>query len=513
MLLIRSLVKVSLITLVSRILGFIRDVIIARVFGVNWMLDAFLVAFKLPNLFRKIFSDGVLLQVFVPILIRYKNNNNYINTYNFIAYISGLFIILLLVIIIITIFFIPKIIIIIAPGFVKKHYILSLTIKLSRIIFPYIILISFITFTSAILNVWGYEIISLTTSIFLNISMIVSTLLFSNLFNLPIFGLAWSVIIGGIIQLCYQFIFLKKINMLIFPKFSFNYIKLFSLLKNISTAIIVNFINQISNIINTIFASFFTVGSLSWIYYADRIVELPAGLLITSLNTILLPILSRSFMQNDINNYSKQLNWGVKLCFMFVIPSSVALIILSYPIVITFFQYNNFSEYDICMIQKLLNIYSIGLIGLVLTKLLTISFYSCNSTKVLIKISLVVIILTQIMNILFVHIFSNLGLSISNVISYYIQVSLLCFYLLKNKLFFFNYNIVNFLFKIVLSVLVMSLTLIKVLSLMPNWDNTSIFYKLIRILLLVIVGTLIYFFTLWITGLNLKKFFYFYYNL
>ncbi|MCV2524651.1 MAG: lipid II flippase MurJ, partial [Candidatus Lightella neohaematopini] len=149
MLLIRLLVKTSLVTLISRILGFIRDITIARVFGVNWMLDSFLVAFKLPNLFRKIFSDGILLQVFVPILTKYKNNGNLIDTYNFIAYISGLFITLLLIVLIIIIFFIPKIIIVIAPGFVKNKCIFLLTIKLSRIIFPYIILILFITFTSA----------------------------------------------------------------------------------------------------------------------------------------------------------------------------------------------------------------------------------------------------------------------------------------------------------------------------------------------------------------------------
>ncbi|MCV2526207.1 MAG: murein biosynthesis integral membrane protein MurJ [Candidatus Lightella neohaematopini] len=512
MLLIRLLVKVSLVTLVSRILGFVRDITIARVFGINWMLDSFLLAFKLPNLFRKIFSDGILLQVFVPVLTKYKNNGNLIDTYNFIAYISGLFIILLLIVIIITIFFMPKIIILIAPGFIKKKYILLLTIKLSRVIFPYIILILFITFTSAILNVWGYEVISLTTSIFLNISMITFTLLFNNLFSTPILGLAWSVIIGGIIQLCYQLIFLKKINMLVFPKFNFNYKKLFNLLKNISTVIIINSINQISNIINTIFASFFVSGSLSWIYYADRIIELPAGLLITSLNTILLPILSRSFIQNDMNNYLKQLNWGIKLCFIFVIPSTIALIILSYPIVITLFQYNNFSVHDLCMIQKLLSVYSTGLIGLVLTKLLTISFYSRNNTKVLIKMSLIIIVLTQIMNILFVYIFDNLGLSISNIVSYYIQVIFLYFYLLKNKLFFFNYNVANFLFKIIISVLVMSFILIKLLALMPSWDNISIFYRLIRISLLIMIGILVYFFTLWITGLKLKEIFYFYYN-
>ncbi|MCV2508533.1 MAG: polysaccharide biosynthesis C-terminal domain-containing protein, partial [Candidatus Lightella neohaematopini] len=162
--------------------------------------------------------------------------------------------------------------------------------------------------------------------------------------------------------------------------------------------------------------------------------------------------------------------------------------------------------------QKLLNIYSVGLIGLVLAKLLTISFYSCNSTKVLVKISLIIIILTQIMNILFVYIFNNLGLSISNIVSYYIQVILLYLYLLKNKLFFFNYNVVNFLFKIIISVLVMSFILIKILSLMSNWDNISIFYRLVRISLLIIIGLLVYFFTLWITGLKLKEIFYFYYN-
>ncbi|MCV2525610.1 MAG: murein biosynthesis integral membrane protein MurJ, partial [Candidatus Lightella neohaematopini] len=407
MLLIKLLVKISLVTLISRILGFIRDLMILRIFGVSWMLDAFLVAFKLPNLFRKIFSDGILSQIFIPILTKYKNNNDIINIHNFISYIFGLFIILLLVVTSITIFFMPKIIIIIAPGFVKNNYIFSLTIKLSRIIFPYIILILFIAFTSTILNVWGYKIISSTTSIFFNISIIIFTPLLSNLFNLSIFGLAWSIIIGGIIQLCYQFIFLKKINMLIIPRFNFNCIELFNLFHNTSTFIIINFISQIINIINTMFASFFMTGSLSWIYYADRIVELPSGLLITSLNTILLPILSYSFIKNDISSYIKQLNWGIKLCFIFVIPSSVALVILSYPIVVTLFQYNNFSRYDICMIQKLLIIYSIGLIGLVLTKLLTISFYSCNNTKVLIKVSIIIVILTQIMNILFVHIFSN----------------------------------------------------------------------------------------------------------
>lgn len=294
---LKLLGMIGSITFCSRILGFIRDTVIVRFFGADTTTDAFFIAFKLPNLLRKIFAEGAFSQTFIPILSDYKNKKNKKTLKNFIANVSGLLILILVVIVFLGIFFSSFLIQIIAPGFSQNKEKFILACLLLKITFPYILFISLTSLASSILYTWNYFFIPTITPIFLNISMIFFCLFTTSYFNIPILALAWSVIFGGILQTMYQMFFLKKINMLILPTLNLKNIAVWNLIKKMGTITFGISVYQISLILNTIFASFLVSGSISWMYYADRLIEFPSGILGVTLSTILLPSLSKAFYE------------------------------------------------------------------------------------------------------------------------------------------------------------------------------------------------------------------------
>ncbi|MGP1930416.1 MAG: murein biosynthesis integral membrane protein MurJ, partial [Arsenophonus sp. ET-DL12-MAG3] len=283
-------------------------------------------------------------------------------------------------------------------GFINTPDKFNLTVHLLRITFPYIFLISLVSLAGAILNSWNRFSIPAFAPIFLNISMIISILLLTPYFKPPIIALAWGVFIGGILQLLYQLPFLQNINMLVLPRISFCNKGVYRVIKLMSSSIIGVSVSQISLIINTIFASFLQSGSVSWIYYADRLIEFPTGVLGVALGTILLPSLAKSFSNGDHKEYQRLMDWGLRLSFLLVLPCAIALIILAQPLTVSLFQYGNFTSYDALMTQRALIAYCIGLIGLIIVKVLASGFYSRQDIKTPIKIAIITLILTQLKN-------------------------------------------------------------------------------------------------------------------
>ena len=281
--LLKSLAAVSSMTLVSRVLGFIRDTIVARIFGAGIATDAFFVAFKLPNLLRRIFAEGAFSQAFVPILAEYKSQRGEEATRTFIAYVSGLLTLVLAIVTLVGMVAAPWVIWITAPGFSDTPEKFALTTSLLRVTFPYILLISLSSLAGAVLNTWNRFSVPAFVPTLLNVSMIFFAVFLTPYFDPPVMVLGWAVLAGGFLQLVYQLPHLKKIGMLVLPRLNLRDSGVWRVLRQMIPAIIGVSVSQISLIINTIFASFLAAGSVSWMYYADRLMELPSGVLGLSL--------------------------------------------------------------------------------------------------------------------------------------------------------------------------------------------------------------------------------------
>lgn len=504
--LLKSLAAVSSMTMFSRVLGFARDAIVARVFGAGMATDAFFVAFKLPNLLRRIFAEGAFSQAFVPILAEYKSKQGEEATRLFISYVSGLLTLALAVVTVLGIVGAHWVILVTAPGFVDTAEKFALTEQLLRITFPYILLISLASLAGAILNTWNRFSVPAFAPTLLNISMIGFALFAAPYFHPPVLALAWAVTAGGVLQLLYQLPHLKKIGMLVLPRVNLRDAGAMRVVRQMGPAILGVSVSQISLIINTIFASFLVSGSVSWMYYADRLMEFPSGVLGVALGTILLPSLSRSFASGNHQEYNRLMDWGLRLCFLLALPSAVALGILAEPLIAALFQYGKFTAFDAVMTQRALVAYSVGLMGLIVVKVLAPGFYSRQNIKTPVKIAIVTLIMTQLMNLAFIGPLKHAGLSLSIGLAACLNASLLYWQLRKQEIFQPEPGWVRFLTRLIIAVLVMAGALIGMLMVMPAWDIGSMPYRILRLSAVVIVGVFAYFATLAALGFRVKDF-------
>ncbi|KIU34471.1 MULTISPECIES: murein biosynthesis integral membrane protein MurJ [Atlantibacter] len=504
--LLKSLAAVSSMTMFSRVLGFARDAIVARVFGAGMATDAFFVAFKLPNLLRRIFAEGAFSQAFVPILAEYKSKQGEEATRLFVSYVSGLLTLALALVTVAGIVGAHWVILVTAPGFVDTADKFALTEQLLRITFPYILLISLASLAGAILNTWNRFSVPAFAPTLLNISMIGFALFAVPYFHPPVLALAWAVTVGGVLQLLYQLPHLKKIGMLVLPRINFRDAGAMRVMKQMGPAIVGVSVSQISLIINTIFASFLVSGSVSWMYYADRLMEFPSGVLGVALGTILLPSLSRSFASGNHQEYNRLMDWGLRLCFLLALPSAVALGILAEPLIAALFQYGKFNAFDAVMTQRALVAYSVGLTGLIVVKVLAPGFYSRQDIKTPVKIAIVTLIMTQVMNLAFIGPLKHAGLSLSIGLAACLNASLLYWQLRKQKIFQPEPGWARFLIRLVIAVLVMAGALIGMMMVMPAWDIGSMPYRILRLLAVVCVGVVAYFATLAVLGFRVKDF-------
>lgn len=411
--LLRALATVSSMTLISRILGFARDFVIARAFGAGVATDAFFVAFRLPNLLRRMFAEGAFSQAFVPILAEYKNRRGESEAHALVSKVATLLGLVVLIISIIGAVAAPLIIYISAPGFAGDADKFALTVELTRITFPYIFFMSLVALSGGVLNTWSRFAIPAFTPVLLNLSFIGMALFAAPLFDPPVLALAWAVFLGGALQLILQLRPLARIGML--PRFRLDTKDpgVRRILYLMAPAILGVSVSQISLLINTIFASFLTSGSVSWLYFADRLMEFPAGLLGVALGTILLPSLSKCHADEDPTQFSDLLDWGLRLTLMLTLPAALALAVLAVPLVATLFHYGAFSVTDVLNTRTALIAYSVGLTGMILVKVLAPGFYARQDIRTPVKIALITLAATQLMNLAFIGPLKHAGLALS----------------------------------------------------------------------------------------------------
>ncbi len=415
--LLKTLATISSFTMLSRVTGLIRDTLIARAFGADAYTDAYNIAFRIPNLLRRMFAEGAFAQAFVPILAEYKNQQGDIATKTMVDHVATVLTWALLLTCVLGIIGAPVILYFIATGLTSNPDAFQASVLMTRIMFPYIGFMSLVALSGGILNTWSEFKIPAFTPVLLNFSFIAAALFLAPYLDQPIYALAIAVLVGGIMQLAIQIPALIKIGML--PRVSMN--PMFALrdagvrriLRKMGPAIFAVSAAQISLMINTNIASRLESGSVTWLTFADRLMEFPTALLGIALGTILLPSLSKAHATGDKDEYSGLLDWGLRLTFLLAMPCAIALMTLAVPLTATLFHYGKFDALAVERTSYALIAYGVGLIGLILVKILAPGFYAKQDIKTPVKIAIGVLIATQLMNLLFVPKLEIAGLALS----------------------------------------------------------------------------------------------------
>ena len=504
--LLKALATVSSMTLLSRILGFVRDVVIARAFGAGLFTDAFFVAFRLPNLLRRLFAEGAFAQAFVPILGEYRNSRSAGDTRELVDHVATLLALALVLVSVIGVLAAPLIIYLTAPGFAASPDKFQVTVDLLRITFPYILFISLTSLAGGILNTWSRFSVPAFTPSLLNVSFIVFALWLAPYFDPPVKALAWAVFVGGLLQLGFQLPFLARIGML--PRFRLNLKDpgVWRILKLMGPAVFGVSVGQISLLINTIFASFLVTGSVSWLYYADRLMEFPTGLLGVALGTILLPSLTRSFAEKTTGEYSQLLDWGLRLTVVLAAPCALALALLAVPLVATLFHHGEFGANDVAMTRQALVAYSVGLLGLILVKVLAPGFYARQNIRTPVKIALITLATTQLMNLVLIWHLRHAGLALAISIGACVNAGLLYYKLRQHQIFQPQPGWLIFFGKVVLALALMGTALWFAMGTEASWLTDSAWRRVLRLAGLVVLGAAVYLGSLWLLGFRLRDF-------
>jgi len=504
--LLRILATVSSLTMVSRVLGYVRDFFIARVFGAGLLTDAFFVAFKIPNLLRRLFAEGAFSQAFVPILAEYKNRTSPAETKSLVDSISTVLFLALVLAAALGMAAAPLIVYLTAPGFAAEPEKFALTVQLLRITFPYIVFISLVALAAGILNTWNRFSVPAITPALLNVAFIVGAAFFAEHFDPPIVVLAWAVFAGGLLQLAFQVPFLLRLRLL--PRWSLDWSHpgLRRVLLLMAPAAFGVSVSQISLLLNQIFASFLPTGSVSWLYYADRLMELPAGVLGVAVGTILLPSLSKYHAAANSAEYSRLLDWGLRITVLLAVPSAVALAVLALPLIAMLFQYGRFGAEDAWMTRQALVAYSVGLVGMILVKILAPGFYARQNVATPVKIGIVTLVATQLMNLAFVGPLRHAGLALAIGLGACLNALLLYWILKKDKIYVPQPGWPVFILKVLASVAFMAIVLFTTMGEAWWWLDAGWQRKVPAVLGLVLLGTAAYGACLLICGLRPRDF-------
>lgn len=422
-------------TLISRVMGFMRDMLIANIFGVSPATDAFFVAFKIPNFLRRLFAEGAFAHAFIPVLMDYKQNTGQQALKLFVDRIAGTLTGLLVLLTLAGVVASPVLIVFFAPGFLWQGDQYALAVNLLQITFPYLLFISLTAFAGSVLNVHSRFAVPAITPVFLNICMIAAALWLAPLFAEPIIALAWGVFAAGVWQALFQIPALLKLGLLPRLRWGWHDTGVRRVLKLMLPAIFGVSVVQVNLLFGTLVASFLASGSVSWLYYSDRLVEFPLGILGVAVSSVILPNLSKNHAIQDLAAFSKSLDWGLKLVFLIGLPATLGLVWLAQPLLATLFQYNEFGADDVAMASKSLMAFALGLLAFIVIKVLVPGFTSRLDAKTPVRFGMYSIIANVILNLVLAWPLAHAGVALATSLSAYLNAGLLLFTLLKQKVY------------------------------------------------------------------------------
>lgn len=496
--LFRSVFTISFYTALSRILGFVRDVLIARYLGVSLMSDAFFAAFKLPNFFRRVFAEGAFNSAFIPIFIeKLQDKKTKDDELFFVRNVFSLLFYILLIFILVFQIFMPLFMKGLFPGFFNDPEKAELLINLSRITIFYLLFISLVSLCSGILNSVGKFAIPASAPIILNASLVASIFLFGSFSPTYAHALSWGVFAAGILQFIWLFIFTAKSGYLLYPKmpkFNTDLKKFFARL--IPGVIGANLL-QINLLVNSIFASLIS-GGVSYLYYADRINQLPLALIGIAIGIALLPDLSKKIKAGKHTSAIRMQNMALEAGLILVIPATLALTIIATPIISALFERGEFTSNETFHVAKALTFYSLGLPAYVLIKVIEPAFFARSDTKTPMRIAFICVISNIVLNIFFFVLdMSYVGIIIASVFSSYLNLILLLTTLIRRKHFKFEKKFVKKLILILIPSVVMAFSLIYMKGLFVASNK---FHNITELTIMVTTGILIYGITSYFSG-------------
>ena len=498
--LLKSSSIVSAMTLISRVLGLLRDILVASYFGAR--ADAFFVAFKIPNFFRRLFAEGAFSAAFVPVLSEYKVEERDIK--HLVRSVAGSLLAILGPFTIIAVAAAPILTWVFAPGFADDVDKFALTSDLLRITFPYLLLISLTAFYGSVLNTYGQFAIPAITPVLLNISLIVATLYFTPWFDEPLMALAWGVLLAGVTQLAFQLPFVMKLGLLALPKPAFADVGVRRILKLMVPALFGVSVSQINMLLDILLASFLESGSVSWLYYSDRLTQLPLGIFAIALAVVILPSLSKKHAAQDQGQFVITLDWAVRMVLLIGLPSALALIVLAQPLMMTIFYRGEISIYDIQKMTSSLQAYSAGLLAFMLIKVLAPGYFARQDTKTPVKIGIKAMFLNMLFNVPLVLTLAHTGLALATTLSAYFNALLLFLGLRKLGFYKAQAGWWPWVLRIVIACLAMVAVIFCLNPAIESWTGFSEWQRIGWTSILVGAGVLVYLLCLLVLGVRIR---------
>jgi putative peptidoglycan lipid II flippase len=488
--LLRSSLVVSMMTMLSRIFGLARDMVVAYFFGAAEGADAFFLAFRIPNFFRRLFAEGAFAQAFVPVLTDYKENRTREEVRALIGKSAGSLGTILILLTLAGVLGAAAILGIFAPGFVYHGDTdkFDLAVDMLRLTFPYLFLISMTALSGAVLNTYEKFAVPSFTPVLLNLSLIACAVLLRPYLDVPVMALAWGVLIAGVAQLTFQLPFLARENLLPLPPALFG-----------------ASVSQINLLVDTLLASFLETGSLSWLYYSDRLLELPLALFGITIATVILPSLSREHATRSDDIFSDTLNWALRLVLLFGVPATVALVYLAEPLIAALFYQGELTVRDVTMSSYSLAAYGVGLLGHMMVKVLAPGYFARQDTRTPVRYGIFALLANIVLNFVLVWQFKHVGLAMATSMSAFLNAGLLLFGLLRSDVLRFSRGWTLFLLRVSIASLAMLLLLWLILPDMSYWISEGFVSRMVTIVLICLAGAVSYAAVLLCTGFRYQQ--------
>lgn len=432
--LIRTTASVGGITLLSRVLGFLRDMVIARLFGAGMGADAFIVAFKIPNLLRRLFVEGAFAHAFVPVLSATREHRGHAAVRDLTGRVAGTLALWLFGITALAVAAAPLLILVFAPGFAHTGGRLDLAVEMLRLAFPYLMFIALTACAGGVLNTYGNYWVPAFTPALLNLSMIAAAFWLAPRLDAPVTALAWGVLLGGMLQLAFQLPFLARLRLLPRPRPRRADPEVRRILRGLGPAVIGVSVTQLNLLLDTFIASFLVTGSVSWLYYSDRLMEFPLGVLGLALATVLLPQLAREHLDGG-RRFSGLLDWGLRWTVFIGMPAALGLVLLATPLITTLFQYGAFGGNDMRMAAGSLTAYAAGLVGFVAVKVLAPGHYARQEQRAPVRCAVAALVVNLLLSLLLVQPLAHVGLALATSIAALVNAALLGWSLVRQGVY------------------------------------------------------------------------------
>ena len=400
--LLRSLLTLSGGTFISRILGLVREMAIAWVFGASAATDAFWVAFRIPNFMRRLFAEGSFSVAFVPVLTEVKETQSHAELKELVSRTVGTLGTILLVVVALGVLGAGWVTRGFAPGSIDEPAKFALTTDLLRLTFPFLLFVSLTALAGGILNSFNKFALPALTPVILNVCMIAGALWLSPHLEVPIMAMGWAILAAGILQLLIQFPSLRKLDLLTLPRWGWRHPGVRKILRLMVPTLFGSSVAQVNLLLDTLIASFLITGSQTWLSQSDRLLEFPLGIFGIALGTVILPTLSRHHVSTDWVGFSKALDWGLRMTLLIAVPATFALVLLSRPILFTLFQHGEFTPHDVDMASMSLSALALGLPAFALVKILAPAFYSRQNTRTPVRAGIISMIASMLLNVIFI---------------------------------------------------------------------------------------------------------------